>query len=69
MVEVYKTNVNRQRQAKKLKAHLTEHFPTLKINFDLEDCDHILRIEGEDILDEKIARLVRESGYRCELLE
>ena len=69
MVEVYKTNVNRRRQAKKLTAHLTEHFPALKINFDLEDCDHILRIEGEDILNEKITRLVTESGYRCEILE
>ena len=69
MVEVYKTNVNRRRQAKKLAAHLTEHFPALKINFDLEDCDHILRIEGEDIRNEKITRLVTERGYRCEILE
>ena len=69
MVEVYKTNVYRRRQAKTLMAHLTRHFPTLKINFDLEDCDHILRIEGEDILNEKITRLVTESGYRCEILK
>jgi hypothetical protein len=69
MVEVYKTNVSRRRQAKMLIAHLSRQFPMLKINFDLEDCDHILRIEGEHILNEKIATLVTERGYLCEILK
>jgi len=41
----------------------------LKINFDLEDCDKILRVEGENILNEKITGLVTESGYQCEVLK
>jgi hypothetical protein len=39
------------------------------INFDLEDCDKILRVEGRNIPQEKIAALVTENGYQCSILE
>jgi hypothetical protein len=40
-----------------------------KINFDLEDCDKILRVEGSNVRQEKIAKLVTENGYCCDVLE
>jgi hypothetical protein len=43
-VEVFKTNVGNQRTANHLKL-LLERLPACKINFDLEDCDNILRIK------------------------
>lgn len=49
MVEVYSTNVNKQEQADSIVNRLSEKFPTYKINFDLEDRDNILRIEGEGV--------------------
>ena len=69
MVEVFRTNVRQKRQAKKLLGVRSKQFPMLKINFDLEDCDKILRVEGSNVRQEKIARLVTENGYCCDVLE
>jgi len=69
MVEVYRTNVTHKRQARKLLDVLSKQFPMFSINFDLEDCDKILRVEGKNIPQEKIARLLTENGYQCSVLE
>jgi len=69
MVEVYRTNVRHKRQARKLLDVLSKQFPMFSINFDLEDCDKILRVEGKNIPQEKIARLLTENGYQCSVLE
>lgn len=69
MVEVFKTNVRHKRQAKTLLAALSKQFPLFRINFDLEDCDKILRVEGENIPRQKILKLVTENGYQCNVLE
>ncbi len=45
MVEVYRTNVENQKEADFLQRQLTLAFPHYLINFDLEDCDKILRVE------------------------
>ena len=69
MVEVYKTNVRHKRQARRLLNVLAKQFPMFRINFDLEDCDKILRVEGKNIPQEKIAKLVTENGYQCDFLD
>jgi hypothetical protein len=69
MVEVFRTNVRRKRQAKTVMDILSKQFPLFRINFDLEDCDNILRVEGENICPESIAELVAENGYECDVLE
>jgi hypothetical protein len=69
LVEVFKTDVRQRRQAKLLLGILQKRFPLLRINFDLEDCDKILRVEGENIQQEKIARLIIENGYQCNILD
>jgi len=69
MIEVFKTNVNRTVQAKRIVDILLEHFPGNKINFDLHDCDKILRVEGKNFCAEKIMTLVIENGFSCNLLE
>ncbi|MEO5570624.1 MAG: hypothetical protein ABIT08_00745, partial [Bacteroidia bacterium] len=58
MVEVFKTNVEKPKEAKILISKLAGHFPKHKINFDLEDCDKILRVEGKNISPEKIVELM-----------
>jgi len=68
-VEVFKTNVRQKRQARVLLNILARQFPGLRINFDLEDCDNILRVEGNNVRQEKIAELVTENGYWCDVLE
>jgi hypothetical protein len=69
MVEIFRTNVKRKRQAKTVMDILSKQFPLFHINFDLEDCDRVLRIEGENICHHTIRELMAENGYRCEVLE
>jgi hypothetical protein len=69
MVEIFRTNIRRKRQAKAVIDILSRRFPLFRINFDLEDCDNILRVEGEDICATSIAVLLMESGYECDALE
>jgi hypothetical protein len=65
MVEVFKTNVKRQSQTKNLLTLLRQYFPQSQINFDLDDCDKILRVQGEGCCPIKIAQLLVENGFEC----
>ena len=69
MIEIFKTNVEEIAQAKKMIELLLEHFPGNKINFDLHDCDKILRVEGRSFMPEKIMTLVIENGFNCKILD
>ncbi len=46
MVEVFKTDVTCYEKAKVLVAAIQNHFQNYSANFDLQDCDHIMRIES-----------------------
>ncbi len=69
MVEVFKTNVHKISHANRLINLLLQQFPGNKINFDMHDCDKILRIEGQNFITGKIIRIVKESGFTCAVLE
>ncbi len=69
MVEIFKTNVQKKTQSKMLLSILSETFPSFKINFDLSDCDKVLRVEGDDIKTLRIMILVKENGFTCEVLD
>jgi len=69
MVEVFKTNVQKKAQSKQLLCALSETFPSFKINFDLSDCDKVLRVEGENMEALRIVILLEQYGYTCEVLE
>jgi hypothetical protein len=47
MVEVFKTDVNNPDHARLLVDQIHKTFVGYKANFDLEDCDNILRIESK----------------------
>ena len=69
MVEVFKTNVQRKEEADMLIRKLSGHFPSHKINFDLSDCDKILRVEGETFAPKKVIELLRSDNYHCVILD
>jgi len=69
MIEVFRTNVAEHKHAEQLVCMLLEHFPDGKINFDLQDCDRILRVDKQGLVPEKVIRLMQESGYECTLLD
>jgi hypothetical protein len=66
-VEIFKTNVGDFKGAAAIIAYLSKHFPHYQANFDLEDCDRILRIEylHGDISKKEIEQVVTQHGYDC----
>ena len=68
-VEVFKTNVTKKAHSEKLLSALLALYPSCKMNFDLSDCDKVLRVEGDQLEASHIIFLVREYGFRCEVLE
>jgi hypothetical protein len=68
MIEIFKTNVEFEEQCHAIIAALINTFASVKVNFDLEDCDKILRVEGHDFSVDLIIETVQVLGYRCEVL-
>ncbi|SEH93970.1 hypothetical protein SAMN02927937_02264 [Paenimyroides aquimaris] len=70
MIKVFKTNVNHPTDSDYLlEKVLMEKYPGFKINFDLEDCDNILRMEGSDFSTNDVVVLLDSCGFLCEELE
>lgn len=63
MEEAFKTNVQKKTQSKKLLCVLSEALPTFKINFDLSDCDKVLKVEGENMEALPIINMVKLYGF------
>lgn len=55
-------------QVKQLEPHMNKLLPTAKWNFDLEDCDKILRVDSEENAVSKIIDLLILHNYSCEEL-
>lgn len=68
-VEVFKTNVQTEKEAQVIVADLQDYFPGHSINFDLEDCDRILRVEGKGVDVERVLSLFINYGLECAVLE
>lgn len=69
MIEVYKTNVQYRETADKIVSELLQAFPGSIINFDLDDCDKILRVENKTDIFSDIAKILNVKGFVCEALE
>ncbi len=69
MVEVFKTNVTEHLHAATLLDLLSQHLPEHQVNFDLGDCDNILRVKGSSVPVTQIIELVSSNGFECTLLE
>ncbi|WP_212768202.1 hypothetical protein [Larkinella sp. C7] len=70
MVEVFKTNVWDTRHANQLLDLIHQTFTHYTANFDLEDCDRILRIHSSTGLVEAcfVISLVQDFGFTAEVL-
>lgn len=70
MVEVFSTNVENHKQADFLLHQLGLIFLEYEINFDLEDCDKILRVESVvDIIETvQIVTLLKDLGFDAQVL-
>jgi len=69
MIFVFKTSVTTKGQIKKLKPHFDKLLPRAKWNFDLQDCDNILRIDSEENIVFAAINLLTIHNFYCEELE
>lgn len=69
MVLVFKTTVDTQGKARKLKPYLDELLMPVKWNFDLSDRDRILRVEGPEHMSNPVIHTLRTHGFDCIELE
>lgn len=63
-IEVFKTDVYSEEQATRLAANLQRIFPDLLINFDLGDCDRIMRVQGQQIDPAGIQQISHLQGHQ-----
>lgn len=71
MVEVFRTNVIDPSDATYIISQIRKKFSTYKVNFDLDDCDNILRVESpgsNNIATGELIKLVHKMGYQMEIL-
>lgn len=69
MVEVFKTNVSDQQLANVLLERIHSIYRYCLANFDLEDCDKILRVESNSYFQtEPLIHLLKEYGCSVEVL-
>ena len=69
IIEVFQTNIDSEGKAQSILAEINNLFPELVVNFDLEDCDKILRIEGESFCPTRITKKMNKLGHKCLVLE
>ncbi len=68
MVEIFKTSIESREQSEIMKQDLLNLFPGAKINFDLDDCDRILRIEDDKICPQEVLNFLAHKGFEVEIL-
>ena len=69
MIRIFKTNVINSTDGNHLLENVLQlKYPHFKINFDLEDCDNILRIDGADFDSNELVVLMGANGFLCEEL-
>jgi hypothetical protein len=71
IVKVFKTDVQDPAAASRIIQYLLQSFSQWRINFDLDDCDRILRIESQlgAIEELEVQLLVTICGHHCEPLQ
>lgn len=67
-IEIFRTTISDFEESEKIKKQLLTLFPTCRINFDLQDCDRILRVEGQ-FSSEIVIAILQSQRYECEILD
>ncbi|WP_428329998.1 hypothetical protein [Mucilaginibacter sp.] len=68
-VLIFTTSVEKPEQVTEIRPLLVADPAITDWNFDLEDCDNILRIESVNISPRYIESLLQTAGYDCRELE
>lgn len=68
MVLVYKTNIDSKSKARQTEKELNKILPEESWNFDLEDCDNILRVVSENDVTKILKAEMKKFGIEIEEL-
>ena len=69
MIEVFRTNVMDSDHASMLIDQIHKNFIDYKANFDLEDCDKILRVRCTELIESSLLiNLLKDFGFNAEVL-
>lgn len=68
MIYVFKTSISSKKTIKLLTPHLNKLLGVSNWNFDLEDCDNILRIDSQVSIVKKTIEILNNYGFECEEL-
>ena len=70
MIQVFKTSVRNKKHVRQLSPLLDGLLPQSKWNFDLKDCDKILRIDSSTEILVPVTKLLQDKGFdRIELTD
>ena len=67
-VLVFKTNLQQPRDVENVMSTMNDDRRIQRWTVDREDCDKVLRVEGDNILAAEVVELIRKAGYSCEEL-
>lgn len=69
-VEVFKTNVQVARHARILAEEMEKRCPSYEVNFDLDDCDRIMRVvsRGGAVEVSVVVAMMKSLGFTAEVL-
>lgn len=67
MIEVFITNIQNTFESEEIKEGILKTYPKLKVDFDLEDIDRVMRIEGFFNPNE-IIEILTSKNYKCEIM-
>ncbi len=69
IISVFRTSVTSEKKALSLRPYLDRLKTIRQWNFDLEDCDRILRIDSESPVSVAVIGILNRRGFDCVELE
>lgn len=67
-VLIFRTNIDHPEKVEYVRRALKTNVGIEKISVDIEDIDHVLRIQGSGIAVEEVNELLHRAGFLCEEL-
>jgi len=68
-VKIFSTDIENVTQVNHIRVAICSLFPHSIVTVDLEDCDKVLRVEGNIPSSEYMISLLSKLGFRCQELE
>lgn len=63
---IFKTNLSHRVHINKVQPHIQQIQGIKRWNVDVQDCDHVLRIEAQEVSPRSIEQVLQSAGYYCE---